>query len=66
MGNVIVVLILTAAVTMAVRTIYKNKKNGAGCSCGCGACQNAGHCGRGACQELNSTAKGSEEQKGRI
>ena len=42
-GNIIVGLILAAAVGVAIRSIYRSHKSG-GCSCGCADCPGSSCC----------------------
>ncbi|MBC5746659.1 FeoB-associated Cys-rich membrane protein [Dysosmobacter sp. NSJ-60] len=41
-GNIVVILALVAAVTLAVRSLWNSHRNGGGCG---GDCSNCGSCG---------------------
>ena len=44
-GNIIVILIVTAVIILSVRSIIKDKKAGkGGCGCGCKNCAMSGKC----------------------
>ncbi|MCM1104571.1 MAG: FeoB-associated Cys-rich membrane protein [Clostridium sp.] len=47
MGNVIVGVLLIAAVALVVRSMVRDKKNGKSLQCGCDCSHCGGHCTKG-------------------
>lgn len=39
LGNIIVIAVLAAVVTLAVRSIWKSRRSGGGCNGDCGSCR---------------------------
>nr|WP_325184931.1 FeoB-associated Cys-rich membrane protein [uncultured Oscillibacter sp.] len=44
LGNIIVLTVLAVAVGLAVRSLWKSRKSGGGCSGDCGNCGSCGGC----------------------
>lgn len=62
-GNLIVIAILAVIVGLAIRSLWKNHKNGGGCGGGCEGCSSCG-CGCGCASANTSTGTpGSELNK---
>ncbi len=43
--TVLIILALAAVVTLAIRSVIRDKKKGGSCSCGCSSCPMSGQCG---------------------